>query len=36
MKINFNPDEELPLRKTLELHSIIIAKFVLHEGAHTA
>ena len=33
MKIKFNSDDDLPARKTLELHNIIIAvRYLFHEG----
>ena len=34
MKINFNLDDELPLNKTTEIHSmIIVAKAIFHENS---
>ena len=33
MKIKFNSDDDLPARKTLELHNIIIVvRYLFHEG----
>ena len=32
-KIKFNSDDSLPLMKTLELHNIIVNRFVFHEGS---
>ena len=33
MKIKFNSGDNLPRIKTLELHNIIVNRFVFHEGS---